>query len=662
MVKLASTGHWQLIFLMDSIKDELQGLLKLLETERQEEREQYRERFLNTPLTERKEQGLSWYPVTINNEEIGLGDRLVVEIERGASTGQAGIFQNGSIASLWVNLESKKAPPFVTGVVIKTNADRLWMALESDELPDWTDEGKLGLDLYYDERTYEIMEKAVKDVIEARANRLATLRDVLLGKDKAGLQPQSQPIELPELNESQNAALNLVVRAEEAAAIHGPPGTGKTTTLVRSIVHTCKTEKQVLVCAASNLAVDLLTEKLAESGLFVLRLGHPARVSEEVLKHSLDVQVALHPSFQEMKNYRKDAEKIRHKALKFKRQFGKEERAQRKEMLSEARQCQQQARNLEQFIFKDLVDKARIITCTLTGAASAMLKDRLFSTVFMDEAAQAMEPATWIPIRMADRVVFAGDHCQLPPTVKSRDAEAKGLGKSLFEKFVERQEAEVMLETQYRMHREIMEFSNRMFYDGRLKADAEVADHRLSDDPTKPMLNRPFEFVDIAGTGHEEVYNEKTRSRSNPGEGDLLLKHLGILLKMLPKPDPDLFFQDAPLIGVISPYKDQVKYLREAAKEYQPLWPWLKRITIDTVDGFQGQERDIICISLVRSNDKGEIGFLRDIRRMNVAMTRARKKLIVAGDSATLGNHKFYQQFLDYVEEVGAYISAWELM
>jgi energy-coupling factor transporter ATP-binding protein EcfA2 len=647
---------------MDPINKELTGLLKLLEIERKEEREQYRERFLNTPLAERKAQGLSWYPVSISNEEIGLGDRLVVEIERSATTGQAGIFQNGSIASLWVNLESKKAPPFVTGVVIKTHTDRLWMALEVDELPEWVEDGKLGLDLYYDERTYDVMEKAVKEVMDAKGNRLAVLRDVLLGKDKAGLQRQKQSITLPDLNESQNEALNLVVRCEEVAAIHGPPGTGKTTTLVRAIAHTCKTEKQVLVCAASNLAVDLLTEKLAEAGLFVLRLGHPARVSEDVLKHSLDVQVALHPAYQEMKNYRKDAEKIRGKALKFKRQFGKEERAQRKELLSEAKYCQQQARQLEQFIFKDLVDKATVITCTLTGSASSMLKGRHFSTLFMDEAAQAMEPAAWIPIRMADRIVFAGDHCQLPPTVKSRDAEAGGLGKSLFEKVVERQDTEVMLQTQYRMHGEIMEFSNRMFYDGKLKAAEEVVDHRLSEDPEKPLLHRPFEFVDIAGTGFEEVHNEKTRSRSNPGEGDLLLKHLGNLLKLLPKPDPDLYFQDAPEIGVISPYKDQVKYLREAAKDHQPLWPWLKRITIDTVDGFQGQERDIICISLVRSNAKGEIGFLRDIRRMNVAMTRAKKKLIVAGDSATLGNHKFYQQFLDYVEEVGAYVSAWELM
>ncbi len=254
------------------------------------------------------------------------------------------------------------------------------MALESDELPDWADEGKLGLDLYYDERTYEIMEKAVKDVIEAKGNRLATLRDVLLGRDKAGLQRQSQALSLPELNESQNAALNLIVRSEEVAAIHGPPGTGKTTTLVRSIVHTCKTEKQVLVCAASNLAVDLLTEKLAESGLFVLRLGHPARVSEEVLKHSLDVQVSLHHSFQEMKQYRKDAEKIRQKALKFKRQFGKEERAQRKEMLNEARQCQQHARSLEQSIFQDLINEARVITGT-SPDRQLLVNDRPFHRV-----------------------------------------------------------------------------------------------------------------------------------------------------------------------------------------------------------------------------------------------------------------------------------------
>lgn len=644
----------------DNVANKLGRLLDLLREEREEEREQYRQRFLNTPLAERKERGLTWYPVQIVRDEIGLGDRLVVELERNATTGQPGIFQHGSIVSLWPNQESKKRPPSVSGVVVKADEDRLRVALECDSLPEWTGDYKLGLDLYYDERTYDLMETAVRDVLQARGDRIADLRDVCYGKYPAGLSPENFQLKLLSLNASQNEALNLVARAEDVAAIHGPPGTGKTTTLVRAIVQTCKREDQVLVCAASNLAVDLLVEKLTLQGMFVLRLGHPARVSEEVLSNSLDVQVSMHPAYKEMKQYRKDAEAIRRKATKFKRQFGRAERERRRELLDEARHCQRQARALEQYIFKDLINRAQVIACTLTGSATPMLAGRRFPTLFIDEAAQAMEPACWIPMRVANRVIFAGDHCQLPPTVKSRSAEKGGLGVSLFERVMRNQDAEVMLRTQYRMHRSIMEFSSQMFYEGNLEADVTVATHLLGDSGRHADLERALEYIDTAGTGHEEKYNPETQSRSNPGEADLLLRRLGKLLAHLPKPDPtDLFPEDA-TIGLISPYKDQVKYLRRAVKDYKPLWPWQKFISVDTVDGFQGQERDLICISLVRSNNKGEIGFLRDIRRMNVALTRARKKLIVIGDSATLGNHRFYQQFLEYVDEKEAYVSAWE--
>jgi superfamily I DNA and/or RNA helicase len=646
---------------MTAAQDSIANLLTLLHTERLEERKLFRERFANMPLQERKKQGLSWYPVIIASEEIGLGDRLVLEIQRPeASSGQSGIFHPGGIASLWSNADpNRKNPPSLTGVVTRTKDDRLFLAIEEDELPDWVDEGKLGLDLYYDERTYEEMENALRDVSAARGNRLAELREALIGDANPQFSSDETGFQDPNLNESQNQAVDLVLRADDVAVVHGPPGTGKTTTLVRAIATVLKTEKQVMVCAASNMATDLLTEKLALAGVTVLRLGHPARVSEPVLQHSLDMQVMVHPAFKEMKNYRKEAEKIRDKALKFKRQFGKAEREQRKEMLQEAKHCQTQARLLEDFIFKDLIDKAQVIACTLTGAASSMLAGRKFSTLFIDEAAQALEPACWIPIRVAQRVIFAGDHCQLPPTVKSREAEMGGLGVSLMERILERKSVARMLRTQYRMHETIMSFSNRQFYHGELEADGSVAKHQLLQGSDHEMITKSFQFVDTAGCGYDEVLDPETKSRSNPGEAKLLFRHLEALLDLLDKPDKDSP-ESSPSIGVISPYKDQVVFLRQEVIDQKPLWPWLKRMTIDTVDGFQGQERDIIYISMVRSNAEGGIGFLGDVRRMNVALTRARKKLVVVGDSATLAHHPFYRSFLDYVDETGAYQSAWE--
>jgi ATP-dependent RNA/DNA helicase IGHMBP2 len=641
---------------MDSSKEELQKLLRLLEMERDEERRQFRDRFLNVSLEKRVKEGTSWYPVVIDSEEIGLGDRIVLEISRSMASNERGLFQTGSVAALWCNAEAyRKNPPTVIGVVIKALKDKVVLALDADDSPDWIDEGKLGLDLAYDERSYNEMAKAVKEVMNAERDRLAKLRDVLLGQKAASFDKSLSGHDFQELNPSQNAALQCVRMAEDLAIVHGPPGTGKTTTLVRAIADTLKREKQVLVSAASNLATDLLTEKLAQQGIRVLRLGHPARVSEDVLQHSLDLQISLHPSFKDMKKLRRDAEAIRKQATKFKRNFGKEEREKRKDLLNEAKDCQKQARDLEDFILQDLLTKAQAITCTLTGAATSMLKGRRFSTLFIDEAAQATESATWIPIRFADRVVFAGDHCQLPPTVKSQEAARLGFAVSLFEKCITRHpEAARMLRTQYRMNEVIMQFSNVQFYHGDLEAAEAVAHHRLGDHPDKPLLYKPFEFIDTAGCGYEEASNSESMSLSNPGEADILLAHVRAL-------GEELRAQKGwPTMGIVSPYKDQVLLLRERLEQLDIHHGWRPFITVDTVDGFQGQERDIIYISMVRSNSNGIIGFLADTRRMNVAMTRARKKLVLVGDSGTLANHPFYKAFLDYVDAADAYVSAWD--
>lgn len=648
---------------MSKAKEILDHYLKLIEQERQEERRLYRERFLETPIEVRQKKGLTWYPVYLGEVKVGLGDRLIAEIERSSPSSNPGIFQVGSIASLWSNADPRaKHKPFLTGVITKSGESSIHIALDVDELPDWTDDEHLGLDLYYDERTFDEMAKALKAVRDARGDRTAELRDILFGEAQPYAYPSPSTVVLPSLNASQNQALQLVDRAHDLAILHGPPGTGKTHTLIRTIVHTLKSESQVLVCAASNLAVDLLVERLAEEGVNVVRLGHPARISEIVLKQSLDVRAAIHPAHKDIKHLRREADRTRKQALKFKRTFGREQRQQRKAMLWEARELQREAKRLERNIISEVLDRAQVIACTLAGAAGSLMERRHFKTLFMDEGAQAMLPAALIPLLKADRVVFAGDHCQLPPTVKSREAARDGLAESLFERAIRlHPEAATMLQTQYRMHEQIMGFSSAQFYAGELQAAPEVASWTMDQGKGEALLAQPLHFVDTAGCGYEEFLNPESLSTSNPGEADLVLRHISKLLALLPKPDPE-DLEAAPSIGIISPYKDQVKLLRREAQDTKALWPWLKRISIDTVDGFQGQERDIIYISLVRSNPQGVIGFLSDTRRMNVALTRARKKLVVVGDSATLAGHAFYQAFLDYVDSVEAYTSAWEFM
>ncbi|MBC7447839.1 MAG: AAA family ATPase, partial [Hymenobacteraceae bacterium] len=595
--------------------------------------------------------------------------------------------------------------PQVSGIVTNLRRSVLTVQLAKDELPDWADDGsKLGLELTYDEMSYREMEFALQKVMGAHGTRLAELREVILGHrparfiERPGLPPAPAG-----LNPSQQAAVRHCLTASDVAVIHGPPGTGKTTTLVQTILQTLQTERRVLVTAPSNTAVDLLTEKLALAGARVVRIGNPSRVSELLLDHTLDAQLFQHPDYQEARELRKSAEQYKDMAGQFKRNFGYEERQQRQRLKEEAKAMYDQADRLERYASDQLIDRAQIITATLVGTANRAVRHLLYDTVFIDEAAQALEPACWIAIGRADRVVLAGDHHQLPPTVKSEEAARKGLRRTLFEKVIERQEGVAkMLTTQYRMHRHIMQFSSGHFYEGRLHADDSVAaaDLHAYDPVAFPDADFPaVEFIDTAGTGFNEVGIEESRSVANPEEADLLLKYLSYLLKdyerLIPQPpllkekeslieeeyeevsdlDPTLRLPSSsgeelgvrpPLtIGVIAPYRAQINYLRDQTEDQHPLLRELlhrRHLSINTVDGFQGQERDIIVLSLTRSNGTGEIGFLSDIRRMNVAMTRARKRLIAVGDSATLSSHPFFREFIAYVEATGGYRSAWEVM
>jgi len=413
------------------------------------------------------------------------------------------------------------------------------------------------------------------------------------------------------------------------------------------------------VCSSSNTAVDLLTEKLHKENIKVLRLGNPAKVSEEVLMNTLDSKVAAHVSYKDLKKYRKTAEEYFRMAGKYKRTFGREEREQRQLLYQEARKILAEARVLEDFITHEQFSNAQVIACTPVVSASRHMRDKQFSTLFMDEAAQALEPMSWIPISRSNRVIFAGDHFQLPPTVKSKKAEAEGLAETLFERCMQLPGVSIMLERQYRMHEQIMHYSNQTFYGGNLIADALVRNHHLGINLDDEKVNAALNFIDTAGCSYDEQLNPESLSICNPDEAVLLLKHLKLLLAHYFKSEGAL---PGLTVGIISPYKEQVNYINLLLDSDEELKSYPAKIVVKTVDGFQGQERSVIYISLVRSNSTGEIGFLNDIRRMNVALTRAQKKLVVIGDSATLAKYPFYKNFIDYAEEINSYQSAWEFL
>jgi superfamily I DNA and/or RNA helicase len=458
----------------------------------------------------------------------------------------------------------------------------------------------------------------------------------------------------PDLNPSQQAAIDKILSANELAIVHGPPGTGKTTTLVQAIKALIGLEGgPILAVAPSNTAVDLLSERLSDEGLNVLRVGNPARVSERLMSLTLDSRMTEHTAMREIKKMKKQAAAFRDMAHKYKRNFGRAEREQRKALFDEAHKIMKDVERTEQYILDDLLTRAQVITATLVGANHYTVRSLSYHTVVIDEAGQAAEPACWIPILKAQKLVLAGDHCQLPPTIKSEEAAGKGLNVTLLEKCAALYpQAVVLLEEQYRMHEMIMGYSAAVFYQRKLKAHASVADHRLF------PADRPMVFVDTAGCGFEEKTDGV--STSNPEEAAFLFKHLTQFTHELTANTADS--GDLPRVAVISPYRQQVELLKEQLLHSPLLQTYGDRLSVNTIDSFQGQERDVVYISMTRSNPESKIGFLSDIRRMNVAMTRARKKLVIVGDSATLSQSSFYAGLIRYAEEQDAYQSAWELV
>ena len=628
--------------------NQLKRTLELIKLERQADLEYYRQKILLLPLHRKTKEGKCWYPVKVNKNYIGTGERIIIEVERKTELNQPHVFGSGKLVSIFSNHRNNLEKDNTGGVINYVRDNKMVITLNADDIPEWFDHGQLGVDVMFDEMTYREMEAAMKIVMQAENTRLAELRDILLGAQPAKIEYTQKPVDL-DLNESQQKALLKIANAKDVAIIHGPPGTGKTTTLAHAIHQTVKKEYQVMVCAPSNAAVDWIIEKLAELGLRVLRIGHPARVTEQTLSKTLDAQIATHVHFKELRAMRKKMEQLRSAASKYKRNFGYAEKQQRRLLNQEAKALKADADVLEFHIVNDLVQSSQVIACTLVGASHHVIRGRKFKTVFIDEAGQALEPACWIPILKADRIVFAGDHCQLPPTIKSLEAAKAGLDKTLFEKAIgHHPEMAEMLTIQYRMHEDIMQFSSSYFYKNELVAHDSVKSVFLHDDIP------PISFIDTAGCGFNEVQDPETLSRLNEEEADLLVNVLENLITNYGWENWRFS------IGIITPYRSQVEYMTKIVEASLVLSNLSEFITINTVDAFQGQERDLIAISFVRSNPDGEVGFLADIRRTNVAMTRAKKKLIMVGDSATLGSHPFYNQLLEFVQTKDFYQSAWE--
>lgn len=637
--------------------ERLKKLKQLLLIEREEDYFQYKEQFLKASIENRRKNGVTWYPIKINSEELGYADLLQLEIERTTHIDFAHQFSSGKNITLFSNQNNNQTLE-INGTIKASQKNKLKVLIHSDELPDWCYEGKLGINIQFDDNSYNEMQKALDEVIKAKSNRVAELREILEGNEPFTFSKIDDTILLPQLNLSQNRAIRKTLSANDISVIHGPPGTGKTTTLVNTIRLCLQSESQVLVCAPTNTAVDLLTEKLLELGITVLRLGHPARISEDLIKSSVDGQLQQHKNYYEIKNLRKNAEEYFKMAGKYKRVFGKEDAQQRAAFYSEAKNCLKEARLLEDYIIDDLFNHVQVICCTPVTSTNRALNKKRFNTLFFDEASQALEPMVWIPLLKCNRIVLSGDHFQLPPVVKNLQAQKEGLGETLLDRCIKYEDAVSLLNKQYRMNSPIMEFSNSYFYNNELQADETVKDSTLADASDDSFFNKAIEFIDTAGCSFDEAQNPETLSSYNVGEGDLLFKHLTQLLDWYGA----LNYATSIDIGVISPYKEQINWLKENRPAYEFPIDKISEFRIKTIDGFQGEECDVIYISLVRSNLEQQIGFLSDIRRMNVAITRAKKKLVIIGDSATIGNHPFYKSFIEYCEKNSFYRSAWELI
>ena len=644
----------------------LQRLRQLLQMEYDSEKEDFRVQSEKMGIKRKIHRGICWYPVEAGRSYYNSLNQFVVEIVKKDHEEDdediEHLFEYGkpvqffSFAAQYLSDDIKNKSdiqyfPF-SSTVSYVDGDRMVVTLPSSQaLIDLQNATNLGVQLYFDETSYKTMFHALDDAINAKNNRLAELKAIFAGKQKTEKRTFA-PVAFPWLNKTQEQAVNEVLWAKDVEVVHGPPGTGKTTTLVEAIYETLHRETQVLVCAQSNMAVDWISEKLVDHGVPVLRIGNPSRVNDKMLSFTYERKFESHPDYPELWSIRKTIRQI------------KENRKRGDNVHQKIARLRDRANEIEMAINAQLFDEARVVACTLVGAANKLLVRHKFSTLFIDEAAQALEPACWIAIRRASRVILAGDHQQLPPTIKCYEAMKQGLGKTLMERIVENQpDAVTLLKVQYRMNDDIMRFSSDWFYQGKVESDESVRhrsvldfEHSIQWIDGNEIMQQVNEDLEKQGAYEEkldidftEQFVGENHGRINKAEAELVLTTLRNYIDKIGK---ERFLAERLDVGIISPYKVQTQYLRQQIRRREDFRPFRQVISANTVDGFQGQERDIILISLVRSNENGQIGFLSDLRRMNVAMTRARMKLIIFGDKQTLAHHAFYRQLIQYVERL----------
>ena len=628
----------------------IQSLLQqrlLLDMEYAAEREAFRQQTETRGMRRLIKRGDAWWPLRVGKSYYNSMNQLVVEVYRTADEdiehnfefGRPVTFFNSRCEVRGAGHENSLAGSNIhyfkyTATVSYVDGDRMVVAVpDNASIIELQNTEGLGIQLSFDATSYRTMADALERTINAKDNRLAQLRDLFYSKTQKASQFTFEPMRFPYLNTTQEKAVNQVLRAKDVAIVHGPPGTGKTTTLVEAIYETLRREPQVLVCAQSNMAVDWISEKLMDRGVNVLRIGNPTRVNDKMLSFTYERRFEAHPDYPQLWAIRKTIREMRQK-----RHRGDSSFHQKMDRLKS------RAAEIEIRINAQLFGEARVVACTLVGSANRLLQGMKFGTLFIDEAAQALEAACWIPIRKVSRVVLAGDYCQLPPTVKSMAAKRAGLDKTLMERIVENKpEVVTLLRMQYRMNDQIMHFSSEWFYHGQVESAPSVSNRGILD------YDLPIMWVDTSDIDAREEFVGETFGRINKTEAELTL---AVLQHYFEKIGRQRILDEQVDVGIISPYRAQVQYLRQLIRKREFFKPYRHLISVNTVDGFQGQERDVILISLVRANDDGQIGFLSDLRRMNVAITRARMKLIILGDTQTLGRHPFYAKLYQYIERL----------
>ena len=623
----------------------------LLQLEYQTEKEAFRQQTEQIGIERKVVRGDAWWPIKVSRSYYNSLNQLAVEIIRTTDTDIEHNFEFGKPVVFFAvddtgksELSRKQEKSNLryfryTGIVSYVDGDRMVITVpDNTSILDLQETEHLGVQLSFDETSYRLMMEALDRVIKGKG-RLGYLRDLFYLRSMKPETFSFAPMHFPYLNRTQEDAVNRVLRAKDVAIVHGPPGTGKTTTLVEAIRETLMRENQVLVCAQSNMAVDWISEKLVDRGINVLRIGNPTRVNDKMLSFTYERRFEAHPDYPQLWALRKAIRELR--GTRGKGQGAREKYHQKLESLKS------RATELEIRINNELFGEARVIASTLVGAANRLLDGQKFGTLFIDEAAQALEAACWIPMRRVSRVVLAGDHCQLPPTVKSIAALKAGLGKTLMERIVETHPEVVdLLKIQYRMNDDIMRFSSNWFYQGLVESAPDVKYRSILDMDIPMTWIDTGSFTDVTEASFKEEFVGESFGRINKSEAELTLLALQNYFNQIGK---QRLLDERIDVGIISPYRAQVQYLRRLLMKREFFKPFRRLISVNTVDGFQGQERDVIVISLVRSNDEGQIGFLRDLRRMNVAITRARMKLIILGDRQTMTQHPFYRQLWNYM-------------